>query len=71
MRVMSLLKMIQVHIPSVNLELALGDDHDDNHGDDNGDDDDAGGDSFNETSFFTKPCWTCTWEPPSQPQDTV
>ena len=28
------------------------------------DDDNAGGDSFYKTSFFNKPCWTRTWEPP-------
>ena len=51
--------------------LALDDDHDDNHGDDHDHDDDAGGDPFNETSFFTQPCWTCTWKSTSQPQDPV
>ena len=50
---------------------ALDDDHVDNHGDDHDHDDDAGGDPFNETSFFTQPCWTCTWKSTSQPQDPV
>ena len=53
----------------VGLGLGDGDDYDEDHGDDVGDDvcddvgddDDAGGDSFNENSFFAQPCRTCTW----------
>ena len=59
----------------VGLALGYCDDHveyhDEDHGDDVGDDVDAGGDSFNETSFFAQPCRTRTWKPASQPKDTV
>ena len=76
----SKLRQIQKHLVDVNVGhvtleddegLALDDDHDDNHGDDHDHDHDAGGDPFNETSFFTQPCWTCTWKSTSQPQDPV
>ena len=31
----------------------------------NDNDDNAGGDSFNKTSFFNQPCWPRAWKPPS------